>query len=472
MSQQKQLTVIGAGPGGYTAAFLAADHGLEVTLIEQEDHLGGVCLNKGCIPSKTLLHLAKVINETTQARHQGLVFEKPRIDLDAVRAHKDGVIHKLRSGIQALAKARRVKILHGRAKFITSTRIQVQSHDGLKHVESPITIIATGSRPAIPEAFQINDDRVMDSTAALTLAEIPKRLLVIGGGYIGLEMGSVYAALGSEVSIVEYAEGILPAADRDLIAPLEKHLQKIFKNIRCKTKVLSLQAEKDGIYTVLQDADGKQITEVFDRVLVSTGRKPNSENLGLENTAVKINTRGFIEVDKKMRTHDPHIYAIGDVAGEPMLAHKASREARVAVEAILGQPTEFDCICIPSVVYTDPEVAWVGVTESQVHLLQLDAEITRFPWTASGRALSVGRTEGLTKVIYDRKTKRIIGAGIVGTGAGELIAEATLAIETAMTAHDLAGTIHAHPTLSETLMETAELLDGTATHILSKKRQL
>jgi dihydrolipoamide dehydrogenase len=470
MPETKQLTVIGAGPGGYAAAFLAADHGMDVTLIEQEEALGGVCLNKGCIPSKTLLHFAKLMNEAADAGDHGVIFEKPRINLDAIRAHKDTVIKKLCSGVESLAKARRVKVLKGRATFESSTRLRIHNNGDTQSIESPLTIIATGSRPATPAAFQIGDERVMDSTGALALADIPPRLLVIGGGYIGLEMGSVYAALGSEVTVVEFADGILMAADRDLVAPLEKRLRAAFKDIRCKTKVLALKAEKNGIHVTLEDPAGKQTTEIFDRVLVSTGRRPNSENLGLENTTVKINAKGFIEVDKKMRTADPHILAIGDIAGEPMLAHKASKEARVAVEAILGQPAEFDSICIPAVVFTDPELAWAGVTEADVKRDNLDAEIVKFPWAASGRALSIGRTEGITKVIYDRKTERVIGVGIVGAGAGELIAEGALAIETAITAGDLGGTIHAHPTLSETLMETAELLHGTATHLIAKKR--
>ncbi len=470
MAETQKLTVIGAGPGGYAAAFLAADHGMDVTLIEQEPVLGGVCLNKGCIPSKTLLHFAKLMNEAHEAGDHGLIFDKPRINLDAIRAHKDGVIKKLRSGVEALAKARKVKVIQGRASFESSTIIKVETAQGTQKIESPNTILAVGSRPAVPAAFQIGDDRVMDSTGALALADIPPRLLVIGGGYIGLEMGSVYAALGSEVTVVEFLEGILMAADRDLVAPLEKRLRAAFKDIRCKTKVLALKAEKDGIHVTLEDAAGNQTTEVYDRVLVSTGRRPNSENIGLENTKVKVTEKGFVRVDKKFRTDDPHILAIGDIAGEPMLAHKASREGRVAIEALLGQPAEFDAICIPAVVFTDPELAWAGVTEADVKRDNLDAEVIKFPWAASGRALSIARTEGITKVIFDRKTERIIGVGIVGAGAGELIAEGALAIETAMTATDLGGTIHAHPTLSETLMESAELLHGTATHFITRKR--
>ncbi len=463
-----EVVVIGAGPGGYAAAFLAADKGKKVALVEESPALGGVCLNRGCIPSKALLHLAKLIEETREAGEMGISFGEPKIDEAAIRKWKGHVVEQLAGGIAGLCKSRGVQLVRGRAVFESSSRLRIEGGDG-GAVEFDHAIVATGSRPAIPPAFQVDDPRVMNSTGALQLEEIPGRLLVVGGGYIGLEMGTVYAALGSKVTVVELLDGILMGADRDLVRPLQKRLEERFEAILLKTKVVSLEAKKKGIDVHIEGPEGKQKL-TFDRVLVSVGRKPNSDGLGLENTAVKVSAKGFIEVDRKQRTADPRILAIGDVAGEPMLAHKASREGRVAVEALLGEPAEFDNIAIPAVVFTDPEVAWSGLTETEAAAQGKKVEVARFPWGASGRALTLGRTEGMTKVIYDPGTERVLGVGIVGVGAGELIAEGNLAVEMAAVAGDLGGTIHAHPTLAETLMESAELLHGTATHLFRKKK--
>lgn len=466
--RRAEIVVIGAGPGGYAAAFLAADKGKKVALVEDSAALGGVCLNRGCIPSKALLHLAKLINETREAREMGLSFADPKIDVATIRKWKGQVVDQLAGGVAGLCKSRGVQLVRGKAVFESSARLRIDGGDG-GAVEFDHAIVATGSRPAVPPAFNIQDPRVMNSTGALQLDEIPGRLLVVGGGYIGLEMGTVYAALGSKVTVVELLDGILMGADRDLVRPLQKRLEGKFEAILLKTKVVSLEAKKKGIDVGLEGPDGQK-TLTFDRVLVSVGRKPNTEGLALEKTGVKVNAKGFIEVDRKQRTADPRILAIGDVAGEPMLAHKASREGRVAVEALLGEPAEFDNIAIPAVVFTDPEVAWCGLTETEANAQGRKVEVARFPWGASGRALTLGRTEGLTKVIYDPGTERVLGVGIVGVGAGELIAEGTLAVEMAAVAGDLGGTIHAHPTLSETLMESAELLHGTATHLFRKKK--
>jgi dihydrolipoamide dehydrogenase len=464
-----KLVVLGGGPGGYAAAFLAADKGMDVTVVEQSPELGGVCLHRGCIPSKALLHLAKMIDETSHSAAWGVAFEKPRIDLDGVRGFKAGVVSKLAGGVAGLAKSRGVRVVHGRGVFESSTRLRVEGPEGVTGLTFEHCIIATGSSPAMPKAFDLGDARVMDSTGALELKDVPARLLIIGGGYIGLEMGTVYAALGSAVTVVEFLDGLLPLADRDLVRPLHLRLEKRFKAILLKTKVAKLEAAPDGIHATLESESGT-VTEVFDRVLVSVGRRPNGTGLGLENTKAVVNAKGFIECDRRQRTADPHILVIGDVAGEPMLAHKASREARVAVEGLLGEPVEFDHRAIPAVVFTDPELAWAGVTEMEAKAQGLEVNVARFPWAASGRALTLDRTEGLTKVIYDAATERVLGVGIVGVGAGEMIAEGALAVEMGACARDLAETIHAHPTLSETVMETAEVLHGTATHLFRKKR--
>lgn len=467
--KRAEIVVVGAGPGGYAAAFLAADKGRKVAIVEESPALGGVCLNRGCIPSKALLHLARLVNETREAREMGLAFSDPKIDIASIRKWKEGVVGQLSSGIAGLCKSRGVEVVRGHGVFESSTRLRIEGGDGVEAVEFEHAIVASGSRPFIPPALRVEDPRVMNSTGALVLEDIPERLLIVGGGYIGLEMGTVYAALGSKVTVVELLDGILMGADRDLVRPLQKRLEARFEAILLKTKVVALDAKKKGIDVAIEGPDGaKKLT--FDRVLVSVGRRPNTDGLGLEKTQVKVNDKGFIEVDRKQRTADPHILAIGDAAGEPMLAHKASREGRVAVEALLGEPAEFDNIAIPAVVFTDPEVAWCGLTETEAAARGQKVDVARFPWGASGRALTLGRTEGMTKVIYDPGTERVLGVGIVGVNAGELIAEGTLAVEMAAVARDIGGTIHAHPTLSETLMESAEMLHGTATHVFRKKK--
>jgi len=464
------LVVLGGGPGGYPAAFAAADHGMDVTLVNEESTPGGVCLHRGCIPSKALLHVAKLINETREAEQWGLTFSKPKLDLDKLRDFKNSVIGGLTGGIGQLAKARGVKLVQARGSFLDSNTLELKHADGstgtLKFNKA---IVATGSSPAMPGFFNIGDERVMDSTGALALADVPKKLLVVGGGYIGLEMGSVYAALGSEVTVVEMLSGLLPGADRDLVRPLQKRLAEQFKAIHLNTKVAKLTAAKKGIVADL-DGEGVESPQTFDRVLISIGRRPNSKGCGLENTKVQIDDKGFIVIDKNQRTADPNLMAIGDVAGEPMLAHKATREAKVAVETLLGEPAEFDNVAIPAVVFTDPELAWAGITENEAKAEGREVNVVRFPWAASGRAQTLSRTEGLTKLITEPKTERVLGVGMVGPGAGEMIAEAVIAVEMGLVARDLADSIHAHPTLSETLMEAAEAVFGQATHSYRPKK--
>ncbi len=468
---QLRIAVLGGGPGGYPAAFAAADLGMQVTLIDDGVKPGGVCLHRGCIPSKALLHVAKLIHEARESSHWGVTFSPPQIDVDKLRGFKSGVVEQLTGGIGDLAKARGVKLVRGRGTFVNSSTIEVQLTDGgAERVEFDFGIIATGSTPTVPPVFQVNDPRVMDSTGALDLPDVPKKLLVVGGGYIGLEMGSVYAAIGSEVTVVEMTAGLLPGADRDLVKPLQKRLESQFKSIYLNTKVVSLTPTDQGIVAKLE-GEGVEPEQTFDRVLISIGRRPTSKGFGLENTQVKVNERGFIEIDANQRTSDPKLYAIGDVAGEPMLAHKATREAKVAVETIAGEPAQFDNIAIPAVVFTDPEVAWCGLTETEARAEGREVHVVRFPWAASGRAQAIARTEGVTKLILEPKTERVLGVGIVGAGAGELIAEAVLAVEMGSVARDLAESIHAHPTLSETLMEAAESGFGQATHFYRPKRK-
>lgn len=465
-----ELVVIGGGPGGYPAAFEAADRGMQVTLVNEDERLGGVCLNRGCIPSKALLHIAKLINESREAAEWGVKFGEPKIDLHRLREFTDGVIGKLTGGIDQLCQARGVTLVRARGTFADSNTLRLSHADGQsQELKFQHAILATGSSPVMPSLFDIGDSRVMDSTDALELPDIPQRLLVIGGGYIGLEMGTVYAALGSKVTVVEMLSGLLPGADRDLVGPLKRRLDGLFQAIFLNTKVVGLSPGKKGLVAELE-GEGVEPKQTFDRVLVAVGRRPNSGNLGLENTRAEVDDHGFVTVDEKLRTTDPSILAIGDVVGEPMLAHKATREAKVAVEALAGEPAAFDNVAIPAVVFTDPEIAWCGVTESDAKAAGRDVNVVRFPWAASGRAQTLGRTEGLTKVIFDPETQRVLGAGIVGPGAGELIAEAVLAVETAAVARDLAETIHAHPTLSETLMEAAEAVFGHATHVYRPKR--
>ena len=466
-----RLVVLGGGPGGYPAAFDAADHGLSVTLVDQDPQPGGVCLNRGCIPSKALLHVAKLIHEAHEAAAWGITFGEPQIDIDKLRGFKSSVVGQLTGGVRQLCKSRGVELIQARGEFENSTTLKLTRPDGsTDRLSFDTCIIAVGSRPALPKMFDIGDPRVMDSTSALELPDIPPRLLVIGGGYIGLEMGSVYAALGSKVAVVEMLPQILTEADRDLVNPLQKRLKSQFAAIHVSTKVNSLKATDAGIVAELE-GEGVESPQTFDRVLVSVGRIPNGKGLGLEHTKAKVTDRGFIEVDRNLRTADPHLYAIGDVAGEPMLAHKATREAKVAVETILGEPARFDNVAIPAVVFTDPELAWCGLTETQAKEQNRAVKVVRFPWAASGRAQTIARTEGITKLIFDPETDRVLGVGIVGAGAGELIAEGVLAVETAALARDLAESIHAHPTLSETIMESAEAAFGQATHVHRPKRR-
>lgn len=467
-----QVMVLGSGPGGYTAAFRAADLGLKVVLVERYPTLGGVCLNVGCIPSKALLHTAKVITEAEETEHHGLSFGKPNIDLDKLRNWKaNDVVGKLTGGLAQMAKARGVTVVNGLGKFTSPNQIAVTAADGkVTLVGFENAIIAAGSQatkfPSAPE-----DERIMDSTGALALADIPGRMLVIGGGIIGLEMGTVYDALGSKVSVVEFMDGLIPGADRDLIRPLQKRMEKRFESIMVSTKVSKLEAKPDGIYVDFEGANAPKETQKYDRVLVSIGRRPNGKNIGAENAGVAVDERGFITVNKQMRTNVPHIFAIGDIVGQPMLAHKATHEAKVAAEVIAGHKVEFVASVIPSVAYTDPEIAWVGLTETDAKAKGIDIEKASFPWAASGRALSIARTEGVTKLIFDKDTHRVIGAGITGVNAGELLAEAVLAIEMGADAHDLGLTIHAHPTLSETICFAAEVKEGTITDMMPPKKR-
>lgn len=470
-----QLAVLGGGPGGYAAAFLAADEGLEVTLIEAEPRLGGTCLLRGCIPSKALLHVAKVIDEVEELTSGwGVEYSAPSIDIDKVRARKEKVISTLSGGLQQLAKRRKVNVIHARASFENSTTLRLEGDHASIPEGGQITfdniILASGSTPAMPPAFNIGSPRVMDSTGALELADIPESLLVIGGGYIGLEMGTVYAHLGTKVSVVELTSNLLPGADRDLVKPLQKRLQKLFEDrIFLDTKVGSV-AERGDAIEVTFEGPAKYGVERYSRVLVSVGRRPNSRDIGLETTSVVVTKAGFVECDKQQRTADPNIFAIGDVAGEPMLAHKATHEAKVAVEVILGKPAEFDKVAIPAVVFTDPEIAWAGLTEEQAKREGREYEAAIYPWAASGRAQALGRTEGLTKWLIDPETERVLGCGMVGPGAGELISEAVLAIEMGCEVHDITESVHPHPTLSETLMNAGEVFFGTATEIYKPKR--
>ncbi len=468
-----RIAVVGGGPGGYAAAFLAADLGMQVTLIDPEANPGGVCLYRGCIPSKALLHVAKLIEESQQAKNWGIEFPKPQIDLARLRTWKEAVVKKLTGGLGQLSKQRKVEYIQGQAAFENSTKLRISKNDGSETTLSFNRIIlATGSRPAIIPKFKLDSPRVMDSTGALGLEDIPGSLLVIGGGYIGLELGSVYAALGTRVTVVEMLPGLLPGADRDLVVPLHKRLEKMFETILLNTTVASLKEDGEGIRASFEGANLKDENreKVFDRVLVSVGRKPNSEIPGLDKTQVQVNSRGFIEVNKQLQTADPNIYAIGDVVGEPMLAHKASHEGRTAVEAIAGHKVAFEPNAIPAVVFTDPEVAWCGLTETQAEKENREIKVAKFPWGASGRAVTIDRPEGMTKLIIDPQTERVLGVGIVGAGAGEMIAEGVLAIEMAALATDIAMTIHPHPTLSETVMESAEVFFGTSTHVYRPKR--
>jgi len=466
-----RIAVVGGGPGGYAAAFLAADLGMKVTLIDPELNPGGVCLYRGCIPSKALLHVAKLIEESHQAKNWGIEFSDPKIDLARLRSWKEGVVKKLTGGLGQLSKQRSVQYIRGRASFENSNTLRVaKASGGNEALTFDRIVLATGSRPAIIPSLKLDSPRMMDSTSALDLPDIPKTLLVIGGGYIGLELGSVYATLGTRVTVVEMLPGLLPGADRDLVLPLHKRLERLFEAILVNTTVSSLREEKGGIRTTFEGADVKEREKVFDRVLVSVGRKPNSEIPGLDKTKVQLGQRGFVRVNEQLQTDDPSIFAIGDVVGEPMLAHKASHEGRTAVEAIAGHKVAFEPNAIPAVVFTDPEIAWAGLSETRAKEEGREIAVAKFPWGASGRAITLDRPEGMTKLIIDPKTERVLGMGIVGAGAGELIAEGVLAIEMCAVAADVALTIHPHPTLSETVMEAAEVFYGQATDVYRPKR--
>ena len=459
------LVVLGGGPGGYAAAFLAADLGMEVTLVEKDPRLGGTCLLRGCIPSKALLHVGRVLAEAREMEDWGISFSKPTIAIDALRARKEKVIGALTGGLAQLAKRRNVRVVQGEARFADSGSLAIALADGgSETLTFDHCILASGSRPAKIPAFDIGSPRVMDSTTALELADIPESLLVIGGGYIGLEMGTVYAELGSQVSVVELTDGLLPGADRDLVKPLHKRLDKLFAAIRLQTKVVRLEDRGDGIEVFFEGPDGAS-SQTFSRVLVAVGRRPNSDGIGLENTDVVIDAKGFVGVDGRQRTADPRILAIGDVCGEPMLAHRASHQGKVAVEALHGEPALFEPRAIPAVVFTDPEIAWAGLTEHEAATAGREVEVSRYPWAASGRAHALGRIDGMTKILIDPESDQVLGVGIVGPGAGELIAEGALAIEMGCSARDLSETIHPHPTLGETVAFSAENYFGVATEI-------
>jgi dihydrolipoamide dehydrogenase len=473
-----QLAVIGAGPGGYAAAFYAADLGMQVTLIDPAVNPGGVCLYRGCIPSKALLHVAKVLGEAKHATEWGVTFGEPKIDLDRLRSFKTKVVNQLTGGLGQLSKQRKITYIQGTATFRDAKTLEISKEDGsVETVAFEHAIIATGSHPAKVPGLSIDSPRVMDSTAGLELPDIPKSLLVVGGGYIGLELGTVYASLGTKVTVVEMTDGLLPGADRDLVNILAKRIEAITEAVLLKTKVVGMKDGKNGVTVTLDPSTGsgqggevEKKEQTFDRVLVSIGRRPNPVP-GIENTKVKVNERGFVEVDGKRQTAEPTIYAIGDVVGEPMLAHKASHEGRVAVEAIAGHKVAFEPLAIPAVVFTDPELAWCGLTETDAKKQNREVTVARFPWGASGRSLTLDRSDGVTKLVLDPKTERILGVGIVGPGAGELIAEGVLAVEMGANATDLKLSIHPHPTLSETLMESAEVFFGQATHVYRPRRQ-
>ena len=463
-----QVLVIGSGPGGYTAAFRAADLGKEVVLVENHDNLGGVCLNVGCIPSKSLLHTAQVINEAKSANQLGINFASPKIDINGVRKNKENTVNKLTAGIKALAKARKVKVLTGYAKFLSTNQVKLEGTDDI--IEFEHCVIAAGSRVTKLPMFPFEDERVMDSTDALLLDDIPKRLLIVGGGIIGLEMATIYDALGSEITIAELDEQLIPTADKDIINPLFKRIKKIYSNIFLNTKVTKMTAIKKGIKVSFEGKDAPK-TDIFDKVLVSIGRSPNGHLLDAEKAGVSIDKDGFIATNRQMKTNIDHIFAIGDIVGQPMLAHKAVHEAKVAAEVICGQKSGFDALTIPSVAYTDPEVAWTGKTEKELTTEGIKFKKGVFPWAASGRSLSIGRSEGITKGLFDFESGKILGMGICGTNAGELISEASLAIEMGCDMSDIALTVHAHPTLSETTAFAAEMAEGTITDLMPQKNK-
>lgn len=464
-NKNTQLVVIGAGPGGYTAAFHAADLGLDVTLIDPEAAPGGVCLYRGCIPSKSLLHTVKILAESREAEAFGIHFTAPEIRLEKLRQWKNSVVAKLTNGLGQLLKQRKIKWIQGKAVFVDSRTLRVQENNGAQqNLTFEYAIVAAGSRPAQIPGLP-SSPRILNSTTALDLDNIPQSILVVGGGTIGLELGTVYAGLGSKVSVVEMTSGLLPGADRDLVSVLEKRLNKSFTSIMLNTKVTGMEETPTGIQITFKDKDGGTTRQEFEKVLIAVGRKPNSEGLGLEKTRIETDARGFIKIDSQRRTADPAIFAVGDIAGEPMLAHKASHEGRTAAAVIAGKKTSFEPKAIPAVVFTDPEIAWCGLTETQARQETRKITVAKFPWAASGRALTLNRTEGLTKLLIESETQRILGMGIVGSGAGELIAEGVLAVEMGAAAEDLKLAIHPHPTASETIMESAEIFFGSCTHI-------
>ena len=471
MSNPTHVAVIGGGPGGYAAAFMAADLGLQVSLVDPEINPGGVCLYRGCIPSKALLHVSKVINETKEATNWGIEFGKPKIHLDKIRTWKESIIQQLTQGLGDLRKRRNVNFIQGRARFADAHTLSIDKADGdSENLPFDYAILATGSQPFIIPSLALDSPRFMDSTSALELEDIPKSLLVIGGGYIGLELGSVYAALGSKVTVVEMTSSLLPGADGNLVNILGKRIRQQMHAVLLNTRVAELKEQKNGIRARFDGENLDKTEQIFDKVLMAAGRKPVTDGLGLENTQVQLDEKGFVTVDAQRRTNEPTIFAIGDIAGEPMLAHKASHEGIVAAEVIAGHKVAFEPAAIPAVVFTDPEIAWCGLTENQAKEQGRSIKVARFPWAASGRAMTLDRTDGLTKLIIDPDTDRVLGVGIVGAGAGELIAEGVLAVEMAALASDIKLTIHAHPTLSETMMEAAEAFYGTSTHIYSPKR--
>ena len=463
-----EILVLGAGPGGYTAAFYAADRGQKVTLVEQNPRLGGICLNTGCIPSKALLHATEMLREAKESAKRGIAFGEAKIDLDKLRAWKDSILEKLGQGIKGLAQKRGVQIIHGRGHFEASQTLRVETAQGQKFVNYEKAIIAVGSKPAMPSAFDLGNKRIMTSTEALEIRDIPMDLLIVGGGYIGMELGTVYATLGSNVVVLEALPTILTGIDPDLVRPVSRAAQKAFKEIRVNTKVLKMATAGRQIKVTMQ-IDKEQREELYDRVLVSVGRVPNYTDLGLEGTGVTKDEKGFIKTNPQQQTDDRHIYAIGDVSGGVLLAHRAAKQARIAVESILGEASAFENIVIPAVVYTDPEVAWCGLTETEAKQKGIEIKVAKFLWGASGRALTLDRPDGLTKLIIEPETERVLGVGVVGAGASELISEGVLAVEMAATARDIADSVHPHPTLSETLMEAAEVFYGTPTNTLARK---
>lgn len=466
-----EVVVLGSGPGGYTAAFRAADLGKKVVLIERYESIGGVCLNVGCIPSKALLHAAKVLDEAHEMAEFGIDFGKPKIDIKKLRDWKNKVVNKLTGGLKMLAKQRKVEVVTGVGKFVSSNQIEVETANGKQVITFDNAIIAAGSRP-VKLPFLPDDPRIIDSTGALELEQTQCKMLVIGGGIIGLEMATVYHALGAEMTIVEFMDQLIPGCDKDVVTPLAKRIQKRYKNILLKTKVTKVEAKKDGLWVTFEGENAPAQPERFDRILCAVGRRPNGDQIAADKAGVKVDERGFIAVDKQLRTNVPHIFAIGDIVGNPMLAHKAMPEGRVAAEVIAGLKHYFDPRCIPSVAYTDPEIAWVGVTENEAKAKGIKYGKGTFPWAASGRSLSIGRDEGLTKLIIDEATHRVIGAAMVGPNAGELVAETALAIEMGCDVEDLALTIHPHPTLSETVAMAAEVFEGTITDLYLPKKKV